>query len=204
MLIYTILGVLFMGVLNRLRGGAFATLLHINIGTQLTRLLTSALMGGFLCLGAYTGIFHAVSYITYIKIMSLIISLTAGYIIAGWAPFQGMNNTQGDNATEKSYLEIIPNLLFTPQTIAWKVAGMSLAGFVCLLPATTTYALLFNFNFKAILFALIGLLFGPAYYLASKLSLPINNFTNEKMTYGEVFAGFVIGLSLILCLSFTL
>ena len=201
MVIYAILGIFIGAVLNRLRGGAFATLLHINMGTQLTRLVTSILMGGYLCLGVVFGVFHHTNYIEYIKIMSLAITLTLGYVIAGWAPFQGMNNTVGDSATEKSYLEIIPNLLFTPQTVAWKVAGMSLAGLVCVFPAVLVYSLLFGIVLKGLLAALIGLLFGPAYFLASKLSLPINNFTNEKMTYGEVFSGAVIFAALLTCLS---
>jgi hypothetical protein len=177
--------------LNRLRGGASSTLLNINIGTQTTRLLTSQLFVLPLLAALYFNkLSMPFSLYNALPIELTVVTLTLGYILAGWAPFQSMDTSP---VTEKSYLESLPNLLFTPDTTPWKFLGMMEAGFICLLPTAISYALFYH-HYIIMAYALLGLLFAPAYLLARLFSFPINKLTPQKMAWGEVFSGVVIAV----------
>lgn len=220
-LVYFIVGLVFFGFMERLRGGAYDTLLNLHMGTQVTRIVTSFILSLYIIFGLWLGdLALHFNLINALRLLGITASLTLGYIIAGWAPFQGMNNTVGIPGTEKSYLEFIPNLIFKKNTVKWKFTGMAFAGIACVLPTTLMFMAEFGvshgksaavlspvfggavFNFSILFMVLIGTLFAPAYLLARVLNLPINKFTDEQMTWGEVFSGMVIGATFMIGLKY--
>jgi hypothetical protein len=182
--LFVILFSIYSAVLWRLRGGAFATFLDLNLGTQGTRLLTSFLLGFvFLFLNIHYGI-------------TIMVTIMIGLLISGWPPFQAMGQPY-PGTPESSWLRWLPTRLgLTIDTVLYDIVGLFEAGLVFIAP---TYAALTLQGFNASLLLFMPLVFPLAYYIPTKINLPTITDFVQGQVWGEVFVGFFLGLFLILC-----
>lgn len=184
---------LFCSFVWRLRGGAWATLLHVYMGTTITRLVSSFLIS--LPLAWYMSNWWIVPGVTF--------GLWFGLVMAGYGPFMGM----GDHAITpaKTWISFFPRLLrLKPQSRAWDFAGMwfcgvLLYGWVCLMSFSVSMNLL-----TLLLIPASGFAFAGVYYLASlvpdeKLPVIPGLTAKEHEVFGELGAGLWTGVLLILC-----
>ena len=176
---------LFCGVMWRMRGGAFATLSGVNIGTQCTRVICGLMMARplFLVVGLW--------------VYLIAFAIFAGLAITGWEEFQGMGTETGDLLTEKPkyWMRWLPGALgFSVGTIPYDMLGMAQAGLVCMVPVALAVG--FVRPWSAMLICLgAGVGFAPCYLLA-RLNFPtIPNFA-QGQAWGEVFTGALIGTAL--------
>ena len=193
MLLFAVHYVLFCSFMWRLRGGAWSTLLHIHMGTTVTRVVSAFLMS--LPLAWWFANWYIVPGVTF--------GLWFGLVLGGYGPFMGM----GDHAftPAKTWINFFPKLLgLRPYSVAWDFAGMWFSGvliysWVVLIAVASSGTLL--------LLALIpisGLVFAGSYYLMSQIpdsEFPIiPGFTaQEHEVFGELCAGFWTGVLLFLC-----
>jgi hypothetical protein len=176
---------LYCGILWRLRGGAFASLSGINIGTQWTRVACGLLMAGPLWL-----------VIGWPALM-LAVAITLGLMITGWEEFQGMGTESGTLLTEKPgyWMRWLPRALGAkPGTIPYDMLGMMQAGMLCMAPTALVAWALVNWG-AAPGMLMAGAEFAVAYLLA-RMDLPgIPEFAKGQ-EWGEVFTGVLIGAAL--------
>ncbi len=185
----TIFYIMYVAVLWRMRGGAFATLAGVDIGTGWTR--------------AWCGLLMSVGWIPILGASAFFLEATIfiGLSITGWEEFEGMGTETGYLVSEKPgyWMRWLPiKLGLLPVTIPYDLLGMAQAGLVCMAPTALLAAWLSGWHvMPAIIMLLCGLGFGPAYLLA-RLPLPaIPNFAHGQ-SWGEVFTGALIGAALVL------
>jgi len=184
----------------RLRGGALKTFLKLNVGTNVTRLLTMSFLGGSIAL--------LVSELLLFPIITF--ALMLGLVLSGWGPYMGM----GRHVTpaSPSWIDFFPKMFkLIKHTRAWDFAGLSFCGFILFLPFFIATAVLINL-YLVILLPVFSLLFASSYALANKLPLHkfpiIPNFVScftDSRTYqheewAEIFVGVVVALALCLFL----
>jgi len=193
MLAFSIIYCLFCSFMWRLRGGAWATFLHIYMGTTVTRLVSSFLIS--LPLAWYMSNWLIVPGVT--------IGLWFGLVLSGYGPFMGMGSHAFPPA--KTWISFFPRLLgLKPQSVAWDFAGMWFCG-VLLYSWVIFMSIAVSMNWFALcLIPASGLAFAGVYYLASLVpdeKLPvIPGFTaKEHEVFGELGAGLWTGVLLILC-----
>jgi hypothetical protein len=172
----------------RLRGGAFATLSGVNIGTSATRIAAALLMAliFYVATRSYWG-------------FGLAPCLFAGMSVAGWGPFQGMGLEQDPGyVPEKSWLRWLPEQLgLKPGTFFHDFVGMAEAGAVCVLPSALFVAWLNGWSLAAFLLVIFaGLGFSVAYTLAKLIPFPTIPRFAEGQAWGEVLAGALLGAAL--------
>lgn len=198
----TFLSIIYMLVLTpiiwRLRGGALKTFLKINVGTNVTRLLTMSI------LGASISIFLG----SWILFPLISIALVLGLILAGWGPYMGMG--RHTRPAESSWIDFFPKMFkLIKGTRAWDFAGLSFCGFILFLPIFIAMSFLFN-AFLLILLPIFSILFASSYALAEKLPLHkfpiipnfVSCFTDSRVyqheEWSEMFVGVVVAL--VLCI----
>ncbi len=177
-LLVFLLFALFCGVVWRLRGGAFTTLTGWDPGTDGARAIAAVLIP--LALALLTQ--HA-------ALMVLSVPLMLGLLVDGWGPFEGMG-LQPTSMPERSWLRVLPIHLGLPEGTFWHdFVGIAEAGVVCMLPAFIAAVWLGQHSWVLLL---AGLGFAPSYALA-RLGFPtIPNFASGQ-SWGEIFAGAVVG-----------
>ena len=160
----------------------------VHVGTQATRAL---------CLGAIAWALFCVAWPLHSAMPAfffglIFAALFLGVAVAGWAPFQGMG-LPPVAVPEQSWLRWLPLQLRLKVDTFWHdLVGMAEAGLVCMLPC---FLVGFWFGHHAWLLLLTGIGFAPAYALA-RLSFPtIPNFASGQ-SWGEVFAGALVGAGL--------
>jgi hypothetical protein len=167
----------------RLRGGALATLLGVKVGTDATRALCAALIALP---------FAAPNSLPVLLPAGLYIALFVGEMIAGWAPFQEMGLIPA-NMPEQSWLRWLPLHLGLKIDTFWHdFVGMAEAGVFFMLPM---FIVGLWCGHHAWLLLLAGLGFAPA-YAAARLNLPAIPKFAEGQSWGEVFAGAIVGAGL--------
>lgn len=193
MMAFSIIYCLFCSFMWRLRGGAWATFLHIRMGTTVTRFVSTFFIS--LPLAWWFGNWWIVPAVTF--------GLWFGLVLAAYGSYMGM----GDHAhtPEKKWLDFFPRLLgLTPYSVAWDFAGMWFSG-VLLYSWVVFMSFAVSMNWLTLLLIpASGLAFAGAYLLASWIPdelLPvIPGFTaREHEVFGELGAGLWTGLLLILC-----
>lgn len=181
----------FCGFVWRLRGGAWATLLHIHMGTTVTRLVSSLLIS--VPLAVYWGLWSLIPLIT--------IGMWLGLVLAGYGPFMGMGSHAFPPA--RTWIEFFPRLLgLAPQSVGWDTAGMWFCGVLLYLPVVLGYCWLASNWLLLLGVPLAAAAFAGSYLIMSKVPkdrLPIwPGFTaREHEVFGEIFTGFATGLVLI-------
>lgn len=178
-------------ILWRLGGGAFTTLTGVELTTDEARLFRA--FAGSLAVFSFTPPFSAHAYI-YMTIWLAPAALYIGVMISGWGPFQGMG-LPSPGMPEQSWMRWLPEQLgLKVGTLAHDLVGMAEAGTVCMAPIAVLLGFLIGFKASAIMLG-AGVGFAPCYLLA-RLNFPtIPNFA-EGQSWGEVFAGALIGAAL--------
>lgn len=188
-----ILFCLYCSFIWRLRGGAWATLLHIHMGTTVTRLVSMFLIS--LPLAWWFANWWMIPAVTF--------GLWFGLVLGGYGPFMGM----GDHriVPARTWISFLPKLLgLQPCGVAWDFVGMCFSGvLIYSWVVIMSFAVAMNW-FVLVLIPLSGIAFAGVYYLASLIpdnKLPvIPGFTaSEHEVFGELGAGLWTGLLLILC-----
>jgi len=149
---------LFCAFVWRLRGGAWQVV-GINMGTQVTRIVTAVLMT-FPILAA-----------TWDPTLSGLVGLELllGMILAGWGPYMAMG-VQVGIPQSRSWIDVFPRLLGrSPETLGWDAAGMfacgSIMGMLLSFPvALSTHSLL-----SLLLIPVVGSIMLFAYWLPTKV-----------------------------------
>jgi hypothetical protein len=176
------------GLLWRLRGGAFATLTGLNVGTQATRIASAVLMAGFLYLLTRHWI-----------VLGFAPCLFVGWILGGWGPFQGMGlEADPGFVPEKSWLRWLPEQLgLKPGTVFHDLVGMAEAGVIAMAPSGLFVAYLTHWTglyWLLVVFAGIG--FAPCYLAARLLPFPTIPKFAQGQAWGEVLTGVLVGAAL--------
>lgn len=178
---------LYVGIVWRLRGGAFTALTSLDPGTDGARLAAAVLIAAPLYF-----IHHDW------RALLLVPAVLIGLVLAGWGPFQGMGteNVPG-YLPERSWLRALPRALgLQAGTYAHDLLGMIQAGLVCVAPAALLVAWVSHWtvSFPALVLA-AGAGFGAAYSVA-RIGLPtIGKFVTGQ-AWGEVLAGAGFGAAL--------
>ncbi len=189
----TLLSMLWIGVLWRGRGGAFATMTGWNIGDTKARLICGfgiGLNAWLLTLIHGTLAAHCGTWLLpcWLMIPGVTLAIWLGDAIACWAQFQRMGQVGhwvDRPSWEASLLKSTP---LTLDGLAYDVVGMSWAGLGCLTPAAAV--LMVWCGGQAVLLALTGLAFGPVYLLFSHfVILPKWGQFADGRSWSEVFVG---------------
>ncbi|MFP5250233.1 MAG: hypothetical protein ACLGP3_10450 [Acidobacteriota bacterium] len=181
-MIALVLFALFSSVIWRLRGGAFTTLTKLDPGTDGARAI--AAVGIPLVLALYT---------SRLELLLLAPAIFVGVAADGWQPFQEMGLPVAN--PEASWLRWLPLHLGLRAGTFWHdFVGMAECGVLCLAPSALVG---FAFGYHGLVALAAGLFFAPAYALA-RLGFPtIPNFA-QGQSWGEIFAGAVVGAGLFL------
>lgn len=182
---------LFCSFVWRLRGGAWATLLNIHMGTTVTRLVSAALIS--LPLALWTGNLILIPLIT--------VGLWLGLVMAGYGPYMGM----GDHAITPAptWINFFPRLFgFEPYSIKWDFAGMWFCGLLLSMFVVAGYVWLDHHWWSLLWIPLSGFGFAGIYLLASKVPdhlWPVwPGFTaKEHEVFGELGYGLFVGAMLL-------
>jgi hypothetical protein len=146
--IFAVLFVVFAAVMWRLRGGAFATLTGINIGTQWTRAACGLLMTA--PLGLLIGLWC----------VPMGLAIWAGLALTGWEEFQQMGTESVALLTEKPqyWMRWLPwSLGLRPGQVEYDLFGMAQAGMVCMAPLALLMGLVGDYDAGIVLlFAGLG------------------------------------------------
>ncbi len=132
-LAFCIIYCLYCGFMWRLRGGAWATLLHVYMGTTVTRFVSAFLMAVPLLLLSFN----------WILIPLVTFGLWLGLVMAPYGAFMGM----GDHAhtPAKTWVNFFPKLLgFEPYGVKWDFAGMWFCGVMLYMFTAVGYAALWD------------------------------------------------------------
>lgn len=174
------------GVVWRMRGGAFATVTHINIGTQPTRAACGLLIAA--PLAWLTGDWW---------LLGLTPAIFLGLVCVGWAPFMAFG--EDDNAyVAGSPFDVLPDLLRIPRASAWTdaVAWLQI-GPVCL---ALSAAWLWWLGLAWWWLIVPALAFGPVYAACDAAGLrrwlPRWRVADTPETWAEAAMGIVIGAAL--------
>lgn len=141
----------------RLRGGAFAALSGINIGTPATR----AACGFLLAL-------PLAALVRDPRALLLWPALFAGLSCVGWGPFQGLQaGTAAGAQRDGPYVWAVDRLGFEPSSPWWSIVGLMICAAVCFAPAAAV-AWWLDPRGWWVLAAMVPW-FPPAYWLGSLL-----------------------------------
>ena len=181
--------VIYVGILWRLRGGAWATFFGLNMGTNVTRLLTGVLIAVPLV------VFGAGST----QIVALAVAVVVGLMVAGWGPYMNFGPT-----TQTSWIDFFPYLLsLTLGTADWCLAGMFSCGMIVFgfdyvaIASTDTPA---SWGIASLYVVAAAGLFALEYYAVNMFrQLPsIKGFASNHCEWSELVAGMLVGLSLLM------
>lgn len=183
--ILILLTALAFGLLWRLRGGAFATLAGVTIGTQTTRIASAALMAGCLCLLTRHWI-----------VLGFAPCFFAGWIAGGWGPFQGMG-LEADAAfvPERSWLRWLPEQLgLKAGTVFHDLVGMAEAGVIAMAPSALFVGYLAHWiGMEWLLVVFAGIGFAPCYLAARLIAFPTIPKFAQGQSWGEILTGALVG-----------
>lgn len=185
---------LFCSFVWRLRGGAWATLLNIHMGTTVTRLVSAALIS--LPLALWTGNLILIPLIT--------VGLWLGLVMAGYGPYMGM----GDHAITpaSTWINFFPRLFgFKPYSVAWDFAGMWFCGVLLSMFVVAGSVALSHHWLSLVWIVESGFALSLIYWAFSKVPdqyLPVwPGFTaKEHEVFGELGYGLFVG-AMLLCIT---
>jgi len=172
--------VLWGGLVWRLRGGAFARLSGVNLGTQGTRLSCGLLLAGPLA---------AVD----IRALLFCPALAIGLSLVGWGPYMGLGRSTPDRAV--GVVDPVLRVVWRKETWLSDFTGLALCGVICLAPAMPIAVWLRPATVICLFTA--GLAFAPAYALGYALRLPtLGAWVDDATVWGEVLVGLLVAAAL--------
>lgn len=163
----------------RLRGGAFAGLTGINIGTQWTRCVFSLWMILPLAL-------------VDLRLFLLMPALWVALMTTGWGGYMAVYHDGPNTDPRLGFDWVLRHLHLPPQSLWWNLIGLGLNGLWMLaFPAGILAALMgWDHAGKA---EILGLWLPFAYYLAVTAKLPLlGKFVDDETVWGEVFVGAIL------------